>query len=317
MVKLGKHLTLKFGKHYLIALFIIIIIACALMPSRAKKESFDVSDNSYKCKDFLIKSLMRKKNINYQQAQDQINNAMVVSPKEYMSAEEYNRLPQNVKDTLPKMKLDELLLKMRKNAVVDYDGNDVLVDECVIPVDVFDVIQKGNAKEVYIERSLDNPSMKQCRIGNMKLPSNIKNSLPSDVNSLKEIDPREDRFVYYGCLLKSDNPEEFRKSLLEINKYYDKDYFNTMNNLTNEFKVTNEQKNVAVKNNIESQTVLKQASSMRRVTEGQVPPAQAKMQEQMRATSNSALRMENKLAELQSVDSSLTSQQTNRMVGMV
>lgn len=314
---LGKHLELKFGKYYLIALFIIIIIACAFMPiNKRRREAFVENDNSYKCKDFLVKSLMTKKNYTYAQANDEINKRLLIDPKDYMGEAEFNSLPREVKQSMPKMKLDELLLKMRKNVVVDQEGKHIMVDECILPINVLELIQDGNSQDVYLQRSYTNPNMKECKIGNVVLPTNIKNTLPEDLYSLKDMNPANDRFAYYGCLVKSDDLDVLKNNLKEVNKYYDKNYFNSMNRLKNEYKLTNEQMNNAISNNIQSQNLLKQESSVRRVTEGQVPIAQTAMQEQIRATNNSTIKLENKLSELQTLDRAVITQQSNRVLGM-
>jgi predicted nucleic acid-binding protein len=111
------------------------------MPSIGKEE-FDSNDNSYKCKDLFIKAIMNQKGISYNQAQLAVSKMLVIDPSKYMKPELYKKLTNDAKDKLPAMNLDELLLKLRKNAVIDQSGEEVLVNECVLPIDVLNIVRK-------------------------------------------------------------------------------------------------------------------------------------------------------------------------------
>lgn len=303
-------------RYYLLALFIIIIVTCALLPSKAQREKFDSNDNSYKCKDLFIKAIMNKNGVSYNQAQLAVSKMLVINASSYMKPELYNKLTKDAKDKLPAMNLDELLLKLRKNAVIDQSGEEVLVNECILPIDVLDIVKKGNSKGVYIEDSYDNPGKKDCKIGDITLPTNMRASLPNDINEIQKVDPRDDRSVYYGCILNADKPDKFKSDLLEVNRHYDKDHVDRMNALMKEFNRTFELKEIAKTNNMDSQAKLRRATVDKNVAEAQVPVSEIKYKEQVIATRNSGISMENKLSQLQSVNNSLQSQR-NRTINMV
>jgi predicted nucleic acid-binding protein len=282
------------------------------MPSIGKEE-FDSNDNSYKCKDLFIKAIMNQKGISYNQAQLAVSKMLVIDPSKYMKPELYKKLTKDAKDKLPAMNLDELLLKLRKNAVIDQSGEEVLVNECVLPIDVLNIVRKGNSKSVYLE---DNVGKKDCKIGDITLPSNIRASLPNDIEELQKMDPRGDRSVYYGCILAPDNPSKFNSDLLEINRHYDKEHVDRMNELMNEFNRTFELKEVAKTHNIDSQSKLRKATADKNVAEAQVPVSEIKYKEQVIATRNSGITMQNKLSELQTLNNNIQSQR-NRTINMV
>lgn len=282
-----------------ITLLVIVILVSTLMSSlgSGRKESY-ADENSYKCKDLIIQ-IMTSQGKSEAMAKREIDAILEVEPSDYakIMGIDYANIPAEMKKKLPKLNLGEMILQMKRNVLLDESGNDVPVDTCVLPVTYLIKLLEQSPKEINLRKGTQydkqSNETKVCKIGNIELQSNIKNSLTDDIMSLTKLNPRNDRLQYYGCTIEYTNLLELRNILVKLFQYSDVETMKQIKDLMSEFNVTWTKRMDAQNNNLESMKELKKANADRVAAQRKVPQDYAILNEQVKATQNSVRNLQN------------------------
>lgn len=272
--------------YILLCLLLGIIVVCAMMPRY--KETFTVVDN-YSCKDHIIKLMMKKGRNQYQAIKD-LDKLLQVSSTEYLKDLDIdiNTVPKEMIKNIPNIDLNEVLNSIKKHVVINYKGDELSANTCLLPVDMLKRIYNESPNEVTINTSYNNTNMKECKIGNRTFKTNISSDKTDDINRLAEENPGVDKNLFYGCLLDYETDDKFRADMKEIFQYADFETSRKIKELVKEYKDTWDKKDEAIEKNKDSRKTLGLKTTERKVEEEKVPPVKKILEQQKAATINAA-----------------------------
>ena len=280
-------MSLRISDNFLVlCLLLAIVIICAFMPKH--KECFALVDN-YSCKDHIIQ-LMMTKGRNFTEATKDLNKLLQVSSSEYLKdmGIDINTVPKEMVKNIPNIDMNELLNTMKKNVIVDYKGDEISANSCLIPVDMLKRIYDESPDKVRIEGNYKNPQMKGCKIGELSLTTNIGSNKSNNIHTLAKLNPNQDKMLFYGCTFDYENDDKFRKDMKEVYQYADFETSKRIKELVKEYKETWDKKDDAIDNNLLSQKTLTKKTTERKVEEAKVPPIDKILQQQTAAMNNAA-----------------------------
>lgn len=289
-----------------IVLLLVIIVVCAILPRWWMKEEF--IDTSAKCKDAVLDMLTMGGKKSRISAESELAPYMSVQAPEYLArmGVSFNSLPKELRDILPPLDLSEMLVQLHKQGVLGVDGGDVPVDNCILPASMLERFERVSPEFVELEDSnaYENTIYKHCYIGNLDLPSNIKNTnipqggLPSNISRVANADPSKDRQTVYGCRVDYRNLSDLRGKLLEMFMYSDMEAMKNIKRLLAEFKITYDIRETAKARKL-AQEARRDSMVARRDAELQkLPPEQRLLDAQVVSTNNAQNEMQKALSNL-------------------
>jgi len=221
-----------------IAALITIIVICAFFSSSVWKQ-YDrfnqISPDS--CVDAMIDRMRREGN---RDAPSKIRNDLQESTRIPITkfledySVRYTSLPVDVQRELKDIVTFDVLDQFKRHIVFNNQKEEMETDQCVIPVSLmkrFKDQTNNNSVDIMDSNRFENSVMKKCKIDNHYFPSNIKNGMSNDFNTLMTVESaKEDRIKYYGCLFPNKHLDDVMLNQLKtMYKYSDTD---TMRRLT-------------------------------------------------------------------------------------
>jgi len=206
-------------------------------------------DDSFKCKDCMI-SLLTDTGVRLEEAAKRVEDLLQVRPEEYMAlmGQTLEGVPQEVRAQLPAMELNEVISQMRKQVVVNEEGEKIALDTCMVPLTFIQRMMNDSPQHVRLDNNTD-INFKILVLGNMTLRTNIDRSLPSDINQLMKVDSVKDyRQEELGAIVDTGDNSYMRLLMIQLFTLSDSETMRTINNLLNRYRTTLNERRIAKEN---------------------------------------------------------------------
>lgn len=228
-----------------ITLLLSIIVICAILSgvqNKSPSESFAI-ENVYTCKDYIIEMLKTRdeyRGMDIKTIEKIVSDKFKIEPEEFLEKHgiKLQDLPPFIRQQIPNLTVDEVLVNIRRQVDRDIYDNNVPVNQCIIPARYMKSMQNGNSDKVQV---YNNPNskikQKECKLDKRTYPSNIKAGYPNDFGSIANIDSiTQDKTLYLGCQFGGNKSlDEIKAELKDIYELSDSDGIRTLNNLIVEY----------------------------------------------------------------------------------
>lgn len=292
--------------------FLLLVIVAVYITTRyfIRREAFANARNA--STKTLLAKMMKDKGFasSEMEAMNVINKMLVIEQSEFFNelGIDFKKIPDNVKSQFVKFDLHETLAVMKQNVVIGEFGEEIGLNELVVPAAYLNVMRKKlqQPENIRLENTFaaneDEKSIypyKKCIVGNVTYKTNILNTQPNDLGALADdAEALRNKKKTYGCIIEFQSTEQFKRDLINVYLYSDNQNMVKVREMMKEFKRTNDERENALGLFVESDKTNKEWTVKRDTSLRDLALDNARYRDQLKSSEIAANRLRESTANL-------------------